>query len=193
MKLYTKRGDDGLTDLFHGGRVPKDHLRVEAYGCVDELNSHIGLALAAASVTEPIRQPLVTLQNQLFDVGSDLATPPSEAEANGPGDSVVPRITEAHVRQAESMIDAACAGLPEMKHFILPGGTDLAARLHVARTVARRAERLCVHLARHEPVGKPLLVYLNRLSDLLFALARQANHLAGKPDVPWLGRKGADK
>lgn len=184
MKLYTKRGDDGLTDLFQGGRVPKDHLRVEAYGCVDELNSHLGLALAARP-PEPIRAVLVTLQNQPFDVGSDLATPPSDA---GPA---VPRITDAHVQQAESMIDAACAGLPEMKHFILPGGTELAARLHVARTVARRAERLTVQLARHEPVGQPLLIYLNRLSDLLFALARQANHLAGTPDVPWLGRQGA--
>ncbi|MCC7408000.1 MAG: cob(I)yrinic acid a,c-diamide adenosyltransferase [Phycisphaeraceae bacterium] len=184
MKLYTKRGDDGLTDLFHGGRVPKDHLRVEAYGCVDELNSHLGLVLAAQP-PEPIQRVVVTIQNQLFDVGSDLATPPRQ------DDSPVPRIVDDHVKQIESMIDAACAGLPEMKHFILPGGTEPAARLHVARTVARRAERMCVQLAREEPVGQPLLVYLNRLSDLLFALARQANHLAGTPDVPWLGRKGA--
>ncbi|MBI1336338.1 MAG: cob(I)yrinic acid a,c-diamide adenosyltransferase [Phycisphaera sp.] len=187
MKLYTRTGDDGTTGLFGDQRVAKDDLRVEAYGCVDELNSHIGLALAACQAGE-IRQTLVQLQSRLFDLGADLATPASPNEPDDKDRAKGFRIDQRHIDEVEGWIDRACEGLPEMKHFILPGGTELASRLHVARTVCRRAERECVRLRRVQTTGDGPVVYLNRVSDLLFALARRANHLAGVADTPWLGR-----
>ena len=183
MKLYTRRGDDGSTDLFGGQRIPKDALRVEAYGCVDELNALLGLA-AAACRFEPVSAVLRRLQAELFDLGADLATvaPPEDGAPKAPD---IARIGPAHAQQLEPLIDDACAPLPPMRNFILPGGSELAARLHVARTVCRRTERLCVSLARQEPIGPDVVAYLNRLSDLLFALARRANQLEGVEDVPW--------
>lgn len=177
MKLYTKRGDDGHTDLIGGVRVSKNHLRVSAYGAVDELNATIGLALADCKI-DAVNAGLITIQCRLFDLGADLATPLSENKLSG-------RINKDHVAELESQIDTASSQLAPLRNFILPGGTTLAARLHIARTVCRRAEREVVALAEHETVDPLATVYLNRLADLLFALARLANANAGVPDVPW--------
>ena len=186
MKLYTKRGDDGSTDLFGGARVLKESLRVEAYGTVDEVNSFVGYARAACR-HEELSIVLATLQNRLFEAGADLSTPrPAAGDADK---AAMPRIGEEHVREAEAMIDKLCEPLPPMRHFILPGGSELSARLHLARTASRRAERLCLALSRREVLGPDLLIYLNRLSDLFFAMARRANQLEGVEDVPWTGAK----
>ena len=173
-------GHHGQTDLFGGQSTTKDNPRVQAYGEADELNSHIGLARTACSFDE-ISAVLVTLQNHLFELGADLATP-----ADSPHADKVSRICQTHIDWAEHAIDAAWAPLPAMKTFILPGGSELAARLHVARTVCRRAERSCVTLASQKNIGLMIVIYLNRVSDLLFALARRANQLAGVDDVPWV-------
>ncbi len=181
MKIYTRTGDTGTTALFGGDRVRKDHPRIDAYGTVDEANSHLGLARAlladqpGGARLEPL---LARLQGELFVLGADLATPP-EARA------AVPRIEAHHVAQLERDIDTFEADLPPLKHFILPGGTQPASTLHVARTVCRRAERLTVEAAAREAVGPQTVVYLNRLSDLLFVLARWANRQAGVEEAPW--------
>lgn len=187
MKLYTGRGDHGATDLFGGQRVDKDALRVEAYGSVDELNAHLGLcdSVCAEPPFETLRPVLRELQDELFTLGADLATPAKVDEPAGDAPAHIARIGLAQAESLEARIDRFCAELPEMRQFILPGGTELAARLHVARNVCRRAERICVALHKCESIGEPIIVYLNRLSDLLFALARYANHLAGVADVPW--------
>ena len=179
MSLYTRRGDDGTTGLFGGTRVGKDHPRVEAYGTVDELNALIGLA-AAAELPDGIRTMLAELQSRLFDLGADLATP-----SDGPHRSKVAPITTDHVKEIEAWIDEVDAGNEPMRQFILPGGTETAARLHVARTVCRRAERRVVNATRAEPLNEQALIYLNRVSDLLFAMARSVNKAAGVADVPW--------
>ncbi|NNF42433.1 MAG: cob(I)yrinic acid a,c-diamide adenosyltransferase, partial [Phycisphaerales bacterium] len=182
MKLYTKTGDDGSTGLFGGTRVRKDHPRVAAYGAVDELNAALGLAAAAAGtgteVEGRIRSILVDLQSRLFDIGADLASPPATKH-----ETKVVRITPDHVAEIEAAIDEIDAENEPMRHFVLPGGTELAARLHLARTVCRRAEREIVSLAEDETVSSALIVCVNRLSDLLFAMARRANHAAGVADV----------
>lgn len=186
MKLYTRTGDHGHTGLFGGQRVEKDALRVEAYGTVDELNATLGLALAAAPQGE-LPDTLTRLQSRLFDLGSDLACPRPAQEG---GDILEgKRISDNDITGLERDIDAVSEALPPMQHFILPGGTELSARLHHARTVCRRAERLCVHLSRNEYIGDHVAVFLNRLSDLLFAMARRANQLEGIEDVPWIGRR----
>lgn len=181
MKIYTKTGDDGTTSLFSGGRVSKTHLRVEAYGTVDELNSILG----AARAHKPQAQTdawLAQVQRQLFHLGADLATP-----LDAKSDWVV-RMDAATVTWLENTIDEMTAQLPELKYFILPGGTLAAAQLHVGRTVCRRAERIVVALQEHEPVGEQVLNYLNRLSDFLFTLARWENMQAGVPEDTWIGR-----
>ncbi len=183
MKLYTKRGDDGSTGLFGGQRVAKDSLRVETYGTVDELNAALGLA-AVACRHEDLRQLLTGLQARLFDLGSDLASPRARQGAEEE-EGVIPRIAARHVHDVEKLIDQVWNPLPPMQTFILPGGSELAARLHLVRTICRRAERLCVALGKVEPLGDHVVVYLNRLSDLFFALARRANQLEGVEDVPW--------
>lgn len=184
MKLYTRTGDDGTTGRFGGERVAKDALCVEASGTIDELNCHIGLALTACRAGE-LAAALTSVQERLFELGADLATPRATTndQAKQP-----PRLGPEHVADLERMIDEACAPLPAMRTFILPGGSELAARLHVARAVCRRAERLGVALGRIEPIAREPLIYLNRLSDLLFALARRANQLAGIADTPWPAR-----
>jgi cob(I)alamin adenosyltransferase len=157
--------------------VPKDHLRVEAYGAVDELNAQLGVV--CAQTDDPALAALLDeVQHRLFDLGAALATPTRTGEP-------VPAIGEADIARLEDAIDQSQASLPALREFILPGGTPLAAALHVARTICRRAERRVVTLARGEPVHPDLLRYLNRLSDLLFVLARVANHRAGRPDVIW--------
>jgi cob(I)alamin adenosyltransferase len=177
-RIYTRGGDKGQTSLGDGSRTSKLDPRIRAYGVVDELNSHIGIALADESLADELRAPLRRVQNQLFDVGADLSVPfPSEDERL--------RTTQAMVDELEALCDAHNAELPELKSFILPGGTTVSARLHVARTVARRAE-----LASLEADVNPLArVYLNRVSDLLFILARRANQLAGVDEPLW--RPGA--
>lgn len=177
VKLYTRHGDDGSTSLFGGQRVEKHALRVEAYGAIDELNSALGLAATAADGT--LKPIIEQLQAELFQLGATVCTPPGKSVRH------VAPVTGAHVAQLETTIDALTEGLAPMRHFILPGGSEAAARLHVARTVCRRAERRLVALAQHEAVDPPVLAYFNRLSDLLFAMARAANHRAGVADVPW--------
>lgn len=190
MKLYTRTGDDGMTSLFGGTRVSKDHLRIRAYGSVDELNAVLGVALCACdagnAVEQRLHQILTLLQSRLFDIGADLATPEGNKHQ-----AKIHRVDEADVAQAEGWIDEVDGGNPPIQTFVMPGGTELAARLHMARTVSRRAERDVVALAATEPVGEPLLRYINRLSDLFFAMARRANHARGLPDVPWIPAKKA--
>jgi cob(I)alamin adenosyltransferase len=186
VKIYTKTGDRGETGLFGGGRVPKDHARVEAYGEVDELSSTLGLAIVHLERAEEgeLAAGLRQVQVDLFTVGAVLATP-SPADG-GRESSYIPTLDPARVEALERWIDAADAELEPLKSFILPGGTEAAAALHLARTVCRRAERRVVSLARGVRVGEEYVVYLNRLSDLLFTLARLANRRAGVSDVPWV-------
>ncbi len=184
MKLYTRTGDDGTTGLFDGSRAGKDSTRIELCGQVDELSSFIGHA--ATGCHESMRPLLLEIQRRLFDMGADLATPSTSKDTA----DKVRRITSEDAAALESHMDRVCAELAPMKHFILPGGSEAAARLHLARAVCRRVERRCVAAIYDTPIGWPVVIYLNRLSDLLFALARQANQLAGVADVPWLGREG---
>jgi cob(I)alamin adenosyltransferase len=178
-RIYTKTGDDGITGLFGGGRVSKDSARIEAYGNVDELDSVIGLC-CASSQYDWLNDLLRSIQEKLFVLGADLATPLETRS-----DYKIPRIEETDSEYLEKEIDKHTAELPPLTKFILPGGSELAARLHIARTVCRRAERSLVHLANLEEIGKQDIIYLNRLSDLLFVLARRANQLAGVSDVEW--------
>lgn len=176
MKLYTKSGDDGSTGLFGGPRVPKCAPRVDAYGEVDEANAAIGVVLAA-SEDKQITERLLQIQADLFVVGAELATPSGHKPPN--------TITPLQITRLEQWIDEACAETQPLRTFVLPGGIPLAATLHLARTVSRRAERAVVALSQHEEVSSPVIIYLNRLSDLLFAWARLANQRAGVADVPW--------
>ena len=177
--IYTKSGDDGTTGLGDGTRRPKDHLRVESYGTVDELNAIIGLLLATTpDIAE--RELLLHVSNDLFDVGADLCIPEAENEAK---DSSL-RVVQSQIDKMEQAIDRLNKDLPPLKSFILPGGSPAAAWCHVARTVCRRAERRVVSLSKNEPVNPLVLIYLNRLSDLLFVLGRVLNG-GGKSDVLW--------
>ncbi len=180
-RIYTRTGDEGETGLFGGQRVPKDDPRVSAYGAIDELNAMLGVARAARP--DPgIDAVLERLQHHLFDIGAELATPPTAS----PGAAAhVPRVLPSWVESLERDIDRFENGLPPLREFILPGGTPAAAHLHLARTVARRAEREIVSLGARERLNPELLKYVNRLSDLLFVLARAANHAAGHPDTIW--------
>lgn len=181
VKIYTRSGDDGETALFGGGRVPKAHARVEAYGTVDELNAVLGLAIAQASDATVVSR-LQTVQHDLFTLGAELATPPAREGRKRP---TTPEVPKGRVDEMEAWIDEADADLPPLKAFILPGGSEGAATLHLARTVCRRAERQVVALAASDEVGDAVVPYLNRLSDLLFTLARFENHRRGIPDVEW--------
>src|SRR5579883_1606764 len=184
-KIYTKTGDDGTTGLFGGSRVPKNSARIEAYGTVDELNSFVGYAAAAADErTESLRSLLYSIQQNLFVLGADLATPLETRSTYS-----IPRIDGNDVSHLEHLIDEHTAALPELKRFILQGGSELAARLHLARTICRRAERTLVTLSRIEEIGGHDIIFLNRLSDLLFVLARRANQLTNISDVEWDGKK----
>jgi len=180
MKIYTKTGDKGETGLFGGRRVGKDSLRIEAYGTIDELNSFIGLALTELE-SEVVAEDLQLVQNRLFTVGSDLATPLD----HGNGNFLVPRTEENFSKDLEKRIDHYSNQLDELRNFILPGGSKGAARLHVCRTVCRRAERLVVHLMHEEEINQYIVIFLNRLSDFLFMAARLENKVSGHDDVKW--------
>lgn len=176
MKIYTRTGDDGTTGLWGGLRVQKDALRVQAYGTVDECNAVLGVARAAG--LQPELDALIAgIQDQLFVVGADLATPGEAAS--------IPRVVADHVTALEHAIDSLEAQLTPLRQFILPGGCLAAAQLHFARTVCRRAERWTISLAREEPINEQVPMYLNRLSDFLFTAARAANVQAGVGDIPW--------
>ncbi len=178
MKIYTKTGDDGTTGLIGGDRVRKCDPRLDCYGTIDETNAALGLAaVGAPAMLVPM---LRDIQNDLFVIGSHLATPAESAYATS-----LPNLDEAMITRLEMQIDSAEQTLPALRQFILPGGTETSARLHLARTISRRAERLLVHFALDRPVPTMILTYLNRLSDWLFVHARLANHLAGVADVPW--------
>lgn len=176
MKIYTRTGDAGETGLWGGARVAKDALRVQAYGTVDECNAAIGCARASTNDAE-LDEVLGRIQNDLFVLGSDLAAPDEHDQ--------VPRCSASDVAWLEQTIDRFEAELDPLRQFILPGGAPAAAELHLARTICRRAERWVVRLAHESPINEQVLVYLNRLSDLLFVLARAANRRAGVPDTPW--------
>lgn len=172
-KIYTRTGDDGTTGLGDGSRVAKDSLRVNAYGTVDEANSCIGLMLASDEMLDDIRELLMRIQHQLFDLGGELCIPGHAA------------IFDADIDALEASLDHYNDDLPALKEFILPGGGEAAARCHVARTVVRRAERETVSLSRQEPVRPQAVQYLNRLSDLLFVLARVLARSSGHGEVVW--------
>ena len=181
MKIYTKTGDAGTTGLYGGERVPKDALRVAAYGTVDETNAVIGLARAQLEAGDAnLNGDLASVQNALFDVGADLATP-----QDSPYRKSVAPIDAADVAHLEGLIDAYDATLPELQNFILPGGHPASAALQLARAVVRRAERETVRLSHEEETNPQVAVYLNRLSDLLFVLARVVNMRAGVSEVSW--------
>jgi cob(I)alamin adenosyltransferase len=184
MKIYTKTGDEGETGLFGGARVSKASVRVEAYGEVDELNSAVGWARVQVTDAE-LDAVLGQIQNDLFEVGAELGST-AERKEKGP----MPLIEEGQVTALERAIDRYEQGPPPLTSFVLPGGSEGAARFHLARCVCRRAERSLVALGAEETIRGELFRYLNRLSDLLFVLARYANHAAGVEDVPWKGQGG---
>lgn len=178
-KIYTKTGDEGMTGLGGGQRVPKDSQRVETYGTVDELNSQIGVALTTGLCAR-LAAELPLIQNELFDLGSDLATP-ATSQARHP----VPTVEARHIEKLERLIDEFNDVVGPLANFLLPGGSAGAAQLHVARTVCRRAERAATTLARDEVIGPTVLPYLNRLSDALFVMARYENHQRGVAEPLW--------
>ena len=179
-RIYTRGGDKGETSLAGGRRVPKDDLRIECYGTVDELNAAIGVASVSAAESVPRLAPILRrVQHELFNLGSILATPVESVHPNQP------RITAAEIERLEHEIDEMNAELAPLRSFVLPGGSRLSAELHVCRTVCRRAERAAVHLARGEEVPREAIQYLNRLSDALFVWSRWANHALNVPEVLW--------
>lgn len=179
MKIYTRTGDDGTTGLFGGDRVRKSEARLDCYGTIDELNAALGVARAAQGQAA-IAEAVARVQHELFTVGSHLATP-----EDSPSTGSLPLLDEAMVSRLEMEIDAADQELPSLRNFILPGGCELAARLHLARTICRRAERLLADFAMDRPVQGLIQTYVNRLSDWLFVMARLANHRAGVADIHW--------
>lgn len=187
-RIYTKTGDKGTTALGTGRRVPKDHARIEAYGTVDELNAVLGLTMESG-LDQEAAVLLGRIQNDLFDLGADLCVPEAPGRGRGPKRTVL-RITEQHVRPLEEAIDRWNAGLSMLRSFILPGGSTASGWLHLARTVCRRAERRVVTLARRERVSPSAVVYLNRLSDLLFVMSRRANQ-NGRNDRLWVPGAGS--
>ncbi len=180
MKIYTKTGDKGETGLFGGERVSKNSLRIEAYGTIDELNAFIGLAIIEVS-DKSVKDLLQKIQNWLFSIGADLATPDNEKTKK----LNVFRTTEEYYLYIEKEIDKYESKLDELRNFILPGGTKGAALLHICRTITRRAERMVVALNSTVKIGNNIIIFLNRLSDLFFVLARFDNAVTGTPDIEW--------
>lgn len=189
MKVYTKTGDTGTTSLFGGTRVPKHHIRIESYGTVDELNSHIGL-IRDQDINVLYKNVLIEVQDRLFTVGAILATPPEkEVLKNGQKRLRNLGILETDIEFLENEIDSMEDSLPPMTHFVLPGGHTTVSYCHIARCVCRRAERLAVHLHELEPTDELVIKYLNRLSDYLFVLARKLSHDLNADEVKWIPRK----
>lgn len=180
VKIYTKTGDSGITSLFGGKRVDKDSVRIEAYGNVDELNSQIGVILSLKSSLE-VSKKLQRIQKELFVLGSNLATPENVKIK-------IPKISKSYITRLEKEIDVWEEGLPKLKNFILPGGSKIGSQIHIARSVARRTERSTVALASQEEINQNIQVYLNRLSDWLFVLARYVNKLEKVSEIEWKGR-----
>lgn len=189
MKVYTKTGDIGTTSLFGGTRVPKDHIRIDSYGTVDELNSYIGL-IRDQEINKHYKTILIEIQDRLFTVGALLATPP-EKEVLKSGELRLQKlgILESDIELLENEIDAMEEALPQMTHFILPGGHTTVSYCHISRCVCRRAERLAVHLSHNEPIDMLVVKYLNRLSDYLFVLARKLSKDLNAEEVKWIARK----
>jgi|SRR5690606_4487867 len=189
MKVYTKTGDKGTTALFGGTRVPKHHIRIESYGTVDELNSHIGL-IRDQDMNPHYKKVLEHIQDRLFTLGAILATDPEKLTLkNGKERLNIPKISEENIQYLENEIDAMDSELPPMTHFVLPGGHTTVSYCHIARCVCRRAERLSVHLHELEPTDERVLTYLNRLSDYLFVLARKLSHDLKADEVKWIPEK----
>ncbi len=179
MKIYTKTGDSGQTSLFGGERVLKSDLRIETYGTVDELNAFLGMA-AAEIADKELKEVIESIQNELFAAGAELATPVEKQNK-----VKVHKISEETIDRIEKLIDKYDAKLPELKRFILPGGSKTSAILHIARTVCRRAERRVVELSSTVEISGNIRIYLNRLSDFLFVLSRYENQINQIPDVEW--------
>lgn len=181
MKIYTKTGDKGYTSLIGGTRVPKHHIRIEAYGTVDELNSYIGL-IKDQNIAEEEKSTLKEIQDRLFTIGSTLASDPEKSKMK------IPDLKEDDVTFLENEMDRMNLALPELKHFILPGGNTAASYGHIARCVCRRAERIVVHLSELEFVDEKVIIYLNRLSDYLFTLSRKITYDKKNEENIWLPR-----
>jgi cob(I)alamin adenosyltransferase len=189
MKIYTKTGDTGTTALYGGTRVPKHHLRIEAYGTLDELNSHIGL-IRDQDIDKESIQALVKIQNELFTLGAMLATPPEKQLLKSGKERLnIPKINEESILFLEDQIDHMNLELPEMTHFILPGGHQTVSFCHIARCVCRRSERLATALNETETINPDILTYLNRLSDYLFVLARKLTKDLSIEETPWVPKK----
>jgi len=189
MKVYTKTGDKGTTALFGGTRVPKHHIRIESYGTVDELNSYIGL-IRDQDINENHKKLLIEIQDQLFIIGAILATDPEkEILKNGKQRLNIARISEQDIINLENEIDRIDQVLPQMTHFVLPGGHPFVSYCHIARCVCRRAERLASQLNEIEPIDQIVIKYLNRLSDYLFMLARKLSEELEVEEVKWIPRK----
>src|SRR4030042_960300 len=191
MKIYTKTGDSGTTSLFGGKRVDKNSMRIEAYGSVDELNSLIGVTIAdlkgvrPLSGAKPLRKKLQRIQAELFVLGADLATP-LELESKNKSQRVkVPRVTKAYVTRLEEEIDSWSEKLPKLRNFIFPGGGKIGSKLHLARSITRRAERPIVALSQTEKINQNAQIYINRLSDWFFVAARYTNKLGGVKENLW--------
>jgi cob(I)alamin adenosyltransferase len=181
MKIYTKTGDKGYTSLIGGTRVPKHHLRIESYGTVDELNSYIGL-IRDQDISVYDKDLLKQIQDRLFTIGSSLAADPEKSRM------IIPDLHAADIELLEQEMDRMNETLPELRHFILPGGNNAISYCHIARCVCRRAERLSVHLAEESTVDEKVNIYLNRLSDYLFTLARMIGHQNKVPENQWIPR-----
>lgn len=189
MKVYTKTGDKGTTALFGGTRVPKHHIRIESYGTVDELNSYIGL-IRDQNIDPNYKNVLIEVQDRLFTLGAILATPPEkEILKNGQPRLQNLGLQDTDIKYLENEIDKMEENLPQMTHFVLPGGHTTVSYCHIARCVCRRAERLSVHLNEIEPTDSHVLTYLNRLSDYLFVLARKLSYDLKAEEVKWIPRK----
>ncbi len=189
MKIYTKTGDDGTTGLYGGTRVSKYNLRIEAYGTVDELNSHIGL-IRDQNIEVSLKEELIKIQTDLFTLGAMLATPKEkEVLKSGKERLNIPKINEASILSLEGAIDLMDKKLPVMTHFVLPGGHPIVSYCHIARCVCRKAERLSVQLNDDTSIDKTILAYLNRLSDYLFVLARKLTYDNNVDEIPWIPPK----
>jgi cob(I)alamin adenosyltransferase len=184
MKIYTKTGDKGFTSLIGGTRVPKHHIRIESYGTVDELNSYIGL-IADQDIAGHDKGILKQIQDRLFTIGSSLAADPEKSKM------VIPDLHPKDIELLEKEMDAMNLQLPELRHFILPGGSNAISYCHIARCVCRRAERITVHLAEESAVDEKVMIYLNRLSDYLFSLARKVAHDNNIAENKWIPRVGS--